>query len=536
MLRVRGMMLLAPIIAFAALFGVSAQSWSDEPKRGGTLVFGSPADPGSMDPNFSTASSSFTVFSTIYNGLVEKDMTVEAPTPPLVNALAESYEISSDGLTYTFKLRKGVKFHDGTPFDAAAVDFNIRRWRDKGFQYYDVVASGNTAGLMQYVKDAKPVDDHTYQFTLTGPMGGFIDLLASHSLFYLVSPEVIKQYGAAGLADHPGGTGPYKVATYEQNQRLVLDRNDDYWGPAPYLDHLIFRVIPDQSARIAALLSGEIDIAMELPPDGIETVKANPKFTVYLRGKPHNFSLLPNFREKPFNDRRVREAVSKAIDREAIVSGILRGSAQPGTQFYGIGNPGYDESVKKPQDTRDLARAKELLAEAGYPDGFETRMLCTPAGSGVPSTDQILEFVQSNLADVGIRVNLELMEWNSYLSMYVKGIPTGQNIGAYCMAIGNDSAYVLDMYGHSRNHPPVGWAVGWFNDPKVDVVLQKANLATTMKEYLDLHREAQRIVLDNYGYVVITEDFGPYGVNNRVKGWAPSRSASQNVSRAWLAD
>jgi peptide/nickel transport system substrate-binding protein len=389
---------------------------------------------------------------------------------------------------------------------------------------------------MQFVKEAKAVDNDTYQFVLNEPMGGFIDLLASHPFFYLVSPQVIRQYGAAGLAEHPGGTGPFKVSAYEKNQRIVLDRNNDYWAGAPYLDHLIFRVIPDQSARVAALLSGEIDIAMELPPDSIDTVKTNPNLEVYLRGKPHNFSLLPNFREKPFSDPRVREAVSKAIDRDSIVNGILRGTARPGTQFYGIGNPGFDETVSKVQDTRDVPRAKKLLAEAGYPNGFETRMLCTPSGSGVPSTDQIMEYVQSNLADVGIKVNLELMEWNSYLAMYNKGIPTGQNIGAWCMAIGTDTAYVLDMYGHSRNHPPVGWATGWFTDPRVDTILDKANAATSWDTYIELHHDAQKIVLADYGYIVITHDLGPYGVNKRVRGWQPSRSASQDVARAWVAN
>jgi peptide/nickel transport system substrate-binding protein len=524
------------VVLATTLVGVVSTAWAEEPKRGGTVVFGTAADPGSMDPGFSSAGTAFTVFNTIYDGLVEKDKTVDASTPPIINALAEAYQISPDGLTYTFKLRKGVKFHDGTPFNAAAVDFNVRRWRDKNFKYYDDVAAGNTSALMQYVKDAKPIDDYNYQFTLNEPMGGFIDNLASLPFFYFVSPEVIKKYGANGLGDHPGGTGPFKVAVYEKDQRIVLDRNDDYWGGARNLDHLIFRVIPDQSTRVAALLSGEIDIAMELPPDAIATVKSDPNLVVYLRGKPHNFSLLPNFREKPFSDPRVREAVSKAIDREAIVNGILRGSARPGTQFYGIGNPGFDETVTKPQDTRDVARAKELLAEAGYPNGFETRMLCTPAGSGVPSTDQIMEFVQSNLADIGIKVKLELMEWNSYLAMYNKGIPTGQNIGAWCMAIGTDTAYVLDMYGHSRNHPPVGWATGWFTDPKVDAILDKANVATSWDDYIRLHQDAQKVVLADYGYVVITHDLGPYGVNKRVKGWVPSRSASQDVSRAWVAN
>ena len=517
-------------IVAGALSGSLAQAQN----RGGTIVFGTAADPGSMDPGFSSAGTAFTVFDTIYNGLVEKDKTVDAPTPPIVNALAESYELAPDGLTYIFQLRQGVKFHDGTPFDAAAVDFNIRRWRDKDFEHYYEVAAGHANVLMQFVDKAEVAGDYTYQIVLKEPFGGFIDLLASHTYFYMVSPGVIKDHGTAGLAQHPGGTGPFKVAEYVRNQRIVLESNEDYWGGAPYLDRLIFRVTPDQSARVAALLTGEIDIAMELPPDAIDTVKANADLDVFVRGKPHNFSLLPNYREKPFSNRRVREAVSKAIDRRAIADHILRGSARPATQFYGVGNPGFDESQTTPQDTRDVAGAKQLLAEAGYPDGFETRMLCTPAGSGVPSTDAIMEFVQSNLAEIGIKVKLELMEWVSYLGVWNKGIPTGENIGAWCMAIGTDTAYILDMYANSRNHPPVGWATGWYSNPKVDVLLDQATAAKSQDDYSRLHREAQEIVMEDYGYIVITHDLGPYGVNKRVKGWQPSRSASQDVSTAWV--
>jgi peptide/nickel transport system substrate-binding protein len=528
--------LCATVASVVILLGSAAESLAQAPQRGGTIVFGTAADPGAMDPGFSSAATAWTVFDTVYNGLVEKDKTTDDASPPIVNALAESYEVSADGLTYTFHLREGVKFHDGTAFDAAAVDFNIRRWRDPGFEHYDEVAAGHTNVLMQFVKDARAIDDRTYEIVLAEPFGGFIDLLASHPYFYFASPGVIRAHGAEGLAEHPGGTGPFKVAEYVQNQRIVLERNDDYWGEPAYLDSLIFRVIPDASTRVAALLSDEIDITMELPPDAIETIEADADLEVALRGKPHNFTLLPNFREPPFSDARVREAVSKAIDREAITQQILRGAARPGTQFYGVGNPGFDESQTEPQDVRDVAAAKQLLAEAGYPDGFETRMLCTPAGSGVPATDQIMEFIQSNLAEVGIKVNLELMEWVSYLAVWNKGIPEGENIGAWCMAVGTDTAYILDMYGHSRNHPPTGWSTGWYSNPKVDELLDQANLASSAEEYWRLHREAQQILMNDYGYIVVTHDLGPYGVNKRVQGWRPSRSASQDVSRAWVAE
>jgi peptide/nickel transport system substrate-binding protein len=518
----------------AAILLAAVPDLAKAQEYGGTLVFGNAADPGALDPGFSYANTGFTVFDTIYNGLVEKDKAVEADSPPIVNALAESWEVSEDGLIYTFHLREGVKFHDGTPFNAEAVAFNVRRLIDKDFEYYYDIAAGNAASQMQFVDGFKVVDDNTFQYILKQPFGGFIDGLASHTFFYIVSPDAIKQYGVDGLSKQPAGTGPFKLVEYVRGQSLVLERNEDYWEKRPYLDRLIFRVIPDATARVAALLNGEIDVSLEIPPDSIATLEANPNIEVYLRGKPHNFSLLPNMREKPFSDPRVRQALSLAIDRSAIAEGILMGSAEPATQFYGIGNPGFDPSVSTVQDPYDPEKARSLLAEAGYPDGFTTKMLCVPSGSGVPATDQIMEYIQSNLADVGINVELELMDWNAYLGIFGKGIPQGQNIGAWCMAIGTDTAYILDMY--ARYIPPIGWATGWYENEKVADLLAQSDRASSFEEYLKMHREAQKMVLAEHGYIAVTHDLGPYGVNKRVKGWSPSRSASQDVSWAWVDD
>ena len=317
----------------------------------------------------------------------------------------------------------------------------------RNLESFDEIAAGNAASLMQYVKGGKALDDFTYAFTLSEPMGGFIDLLASHTYFYLVSPKVIETFGAAGLAAHPGGTGPFKVSDYKRNQQVVLTRNEGYWGilALPRPPHLPRH--PDQ--RHASRSAQRRDrhrngAAARFGRDGAQ----DPKLEVYLRGKPHNFSLLPNFREKPFSDAKVREAVSKAIDRDTIVKSILQGTARPGTQFYGIGNPGFDKWSRRCR-TRATSRARSSFSPRPAIRRVSRRECCAPRpGSGVPSTDQIMEFLQSNLAEVEIKVKLELMEWNAYLAVFGKGIQSGENIGAFCMAMGTDTAYVLDMYGN----------------------------------------------------------------------------------------
>jgi ABC-type transport system substrate-binding protein len=187
------------------------------------------------------------------------------------------------------------------------------------------------------------------------------------------------------------------------------------------------------------------------------------------------------------------------------------------------------------QSEYDPEKAKALLAEAGYPDGFKTTMPCSPAGTGIPSTDQIMEVIQSNLADVGIDVELQMTEWNAYVTEWLKGIPQGKGIGAWCMAIGTDDAFILSMYTHSKNAPPVGWATGWYsNAAELDPLLDQADAASSYEGYIDLYQQAQQVMLKDLGYIFVLHDTGPYAVGKRVQGWVPARSWLQDVSRAWV--
>jgi ABC-type transport system substrate-binding protein len=148
-----------------------------------------------------------------------------------------------------------------------------------------------------------------------------------------------------------------------------------------------------------------------------------------------------------------------------------------------------------------------------------------------------MEVIQSNLADVGIPVELEMTEWNAYVTRWLKGIPEGEGIGAWCMAIGTDDAFILSMYTHSKNSPPVGWATGWYADPeRIDTLLDEADAAPSYEEYIELYQQAQEVMLEELGYIFVLHDTGPYAVGNRVKGWVPARSWLQDVSRAWVEE
>ncbi|MCU1379078.1 MAG: glutathione transporter substrate-binding protein [Acidimicrobiales bacterium] len=513
--------------------GAGSSTTPGQAKKGGTIVFATAADWPGMDPQLASSGVAMVVQNHVFEGLVTRDRTIDTDSAPIKPALATSWTVSPDGRVYTFKLRQGVTFHDGTPFNAAAVEFNFRRWRDPTFKFYSEVAAGNTASLMQLVESTRVVDDATFELTMKTPSAGLIDRLTGTSFYYIVSPAAVEKYGNDGFAQHGVGTGPFKVAQFVRGQRTRLVRNEKYWGKPTNLDEVVFRPIPDAGARVAAVVAGEVDIAMEIPPDSIATIESSGSAKVTKLGKPATFTIMPNMREAPFNNPLVREAVSMAIDRKAIVDNLFSGAASEGTQLFGKGNPGFDPSLGV-QSKYDPKRAKELLAQAGYPNGFTTKMPCSPAGTGIPATDQVMEAIQSDLAKVGIKVQLDMTEWNAYITRWLKGIPQGQGIGAWCMAIGTDDAFILSMYTHSKNSPPVGWATGWYSDPKVDKLLDAADAAPNYDGYIKLYRDAQKVMLEDLGYIFVLHDTGPYAVSNRVKGWVPARSWLQDVSRAWV--
>jgi peptide/nickel transport system substrate-binding protein len=514
--------------------GSASSTTGGTPKTGGTLTFGTSADWAGIDPQLVASGVAQVVFNQVFEGLVTRDRTINTDTPPIKAGLAESWTTSPDRRTYTFKLRPNVTFQDGTPFDANAVQFNFRRWRDPSFQYYSTIAAGNTVALMQEVASTSVVSPMTFAITLKAPDAGLIDRMSGSSFYYMVSPTAVEKYGNTGFGQHGIGTGPFEVKSFQQGSKLVLVRNNTYWGAKPYLDSIVFQPMADPGARVAAVVSGEVDVAMEIPPDSLSTINSSGNAISYELGKPATFTIMPNMREAPFNNPLVRQAVSLAINRQAIVTDLMKGAAYVGTQLYGKGNAGYDPTLPV-QDPYDPVKARQLLAQAGYANGFSTKMPCSPAGTGIPSTDLIMEQVQSDLAKIGVKVQLQMTEWNSYLTTWIKGIPPGQGIGAECMSIGTDDAYILNMYANDHNEPPVGWNINWYSNPQVDALLKEAAQAPSTEQYLALERQAQKILIQDRGDIFILHDTGPYAVSKRVHGWVPARSWLQDLSRAWLS-
>ena len=260
------------------------------PKTGGTLTFGTSADWAGIDPQLVASGVAQVVFNQIFEGLVTRDRTINTDSPPIKPGLAQSWATSPDRRTYTFQLRPNVTFQDGTPFDANAVQFNFRRWRDPSFPYYSAIAAGNTVALMQEVASTSAVGPMTFAITLKAPDAGLIDRMSGSSFYYMVSPAAVQKYGNTGFGQHGIGTGPFMVKSFQQGQRLVLLRNPTYWGTKPYLDSIVFQPIPDAGARVAAVMSGEVDVAMEIHPTRSRrsTPAGPPRATARQAGDVHH--------------------------------------------------------------------------------------------------------------------------------------------------------------------------------------------------------------------------------------------------------
>ena len=278
------------------------------------LVIGHVAELQTLDPAQAVTISDFRILCNMYEGLLHyKDGTLDVEP-----GLATSWTISDDGKTYTFKLREGVKFHDGSEFDAESVKFDLDRvspTRTNPLLRLPVRSRSPSSSARSNSTEA--IDKYTVAVHLSAPYSPMLTMLAS-SIGGLVgvSPAAVKEYGKE-FSRHGGGTGPFKFKLWESNQQVVLEANPDYWGGAPKLKGLVFRPIVDENARVSEMLSGGTDITIEVPPDNVATFTADPQFKFYDQAGPHLWYLLLNTKEKPFDNKLVRQAANYAINKDA---------------------------------------------------------------------------------------------------------------------------------------------------------------------------------------------------------------------------
>lgn len=505
---------LAAIVALVALAGCSR----GPVQTGNVFVIAIESEADVLDPQVAGGWVSWRINRQIFEPLVDEDLSIpsaEATVPPLRPALAESWDISDDGLDYTFHIRRGVKFHDGTPLDAQAVEYNIRRMWDKSSPMYNARAAGQTGFVWKFLDSVQTVDDHTLKLHLRQPFSEFLRMLAQggNGSTAIISPTALQTYGD-DVADHPVGTGPFKFSERIRGERIDLVRNDDYWGKVPYIDGVVFRPLPDPSARTAALRSGDVDMIAVPNPDSIDNLVAEG-YQLSEGTPPHTWYLSFNMKDRYTSIPEVRQAINLAVDREGMARDMLRGSVTPAWGVQALSAGGYVE--RKDIYERNLDKARELLASVGLADGFQTTLITSTDGSGQIMPAQMAEFIQQNLAQIGIKMNIQTQEWISYLGVWARGMQDG--VGMAQMSWGMTSPYWLYIVTSSELQAPNGPNVGYFDSPALDAAMHNAITALDPEEAEGWWRRANNIVSDEAALVPIVNDKAPYMLAPYVSGF-----------------
>jgi peptide/nickel transport system substrate-binding protein len=450
----------------------------------GVLVVGQIAEPQSLDPHAVTATNDFRIATNLYDGLVRF-----APgTLEVEPALATEWEISDDGTEYTFSLREGVTFHDGTALDAEAVVFTFERTLDEEHPFHDT-GPFPLAFFFSAVESVEALDDMTVRFTLDEPYAPFLSNLA-YPTGLIVSPSAVEAQGQ-DFGRNPVGTGPFRFTEWQSNTRVVLERFDEHWDGVPALDAVVFRPITDANTRTAEMLAGGIDVIVEVPPVAIGQFETGP-FEIHEQAGPHVWFAILNTREGPFSDVRVRQAANYAVNKRAIVEDVLEGTATIAAgpipeAFEWAHNPGVEPYPHDPN------RARELLEEADVED-LSVTFLVAEGGSGMLDPVPMGTAMQADLEAVGFDVSIETYEWNTFLGLVNPGLE-GRADMAQMAWMTNDPDTLPFLALRSDALPEEGgFNSGYYQNTELDEILEEARRSTDQEERAELYRRVQEIV------------------------------------------
>jgi peptide/nickel transport system substrate-binding protein len=457
------------------------------------LVVGQIAEPKSLDPATVTAVNDFRILMNVYDGLVRyKDGTLEVEP-----ALADSWTISADGTEYTFNLRSGITFHDGSAFDADAVKFNFDRMLDENHPYHDT-GPFPLSFFFSAIESVDVVNSSTVKFTLNAPYAPFLSNLA-YPTGLIVSPAGVMANGA-DFGRNPSGTGPFKFEGWKSNEYVVVNRNDDYWDGTASLDGIVFRPLTDGNTRVAEMLSGGIDLMVEIPPTSLSEFSGS-EYSVVEQAGPHVWFLILNAKEGPFANKKVRQAANYAINKKAIVEDVLEGTAAiaagPTPPAFAWA---YNDSLEPYPYDPDKARA--LIKEAGA-EGATLTFYVTEGGSGMLDPVAMGTAIQADLEAVGFDVKIETYEWNSFLGVVNPGLE-GKADMAEMAWMTNDPDTLPFLALRTESWPDKGgFNSGYYSNPKVDDLLNKARSSTDQAERAKLYQEMQEIVQEDAPWVFV---------------------------------
>jgi peptide/nickel transport system substrate-binding protein len=479
-----------------------------------TLVIAIAADPTGFDPEAVLNNTSGFVMATIYDSLVKyKPGSVDVEP-----GLAESWDVSADGLTYTFHLRKGVTFHDGTPFNGPNYIKTIKRLVDKSDED-SIFKTGPVEGYIDdtygAVESYTAPDDNTVVFKFKESSAPFTTNLAM-VWNGVVSPSAVHKLGK-DFRTHPVGTGPFIFKEWRPGDQITLDANPNYWNGKPKVDHIVFKVMPDPQAALLAIKRGDVQILADVGAQIIPAAKSDANLVVVTQpGLAVSGVGMPTD-TKPFDDKRVRQALNYAIDRDALDKSLFQGLAVPMTSPLPEAQWGFDPSLKG--YPYDPAKAKQMLADAGYPNGFKTELLTynSPRGYNSAGADLAVA-IQGYLQKVGVEASVRKQEIGAYLAeirnkttkyggMFLVGW-TGDN--------GDPDNFLFELFG-SANIPVTN--TPRYVNPALDKILVEAQRVPDHDKRVALYHEAQKIILDDAPWIFVNSLLQVRVIRKEVKGY-----------------
>jgi ABC-type transport system substrate-binding protein len=526
-------------LSMASVFMVPSLASAESVLRIGMTAADIPRTLGQPDQGFE--GNRFTGL-TMYDALTMWDLSSATKASVVIPGLATEWKVEdADHTKWIFKLRPGVKFHDGSDFNADAVVWNVDKVLNKEAPQYDPSQIGVTASRMPTLVSAKKIDDLTVELTTKEP-DSFLPINLTN--LFMASPTkwqalYEKAEGAdakakstaawAAFAKDASGTGPWKMAKFTPRERLELTKNDGYWDKnrIPHVDRMVLLPMPEANARTAALLSGQVDWIEAPAPDAVKEIEGRG-FKIEKNEQPHvwpwQFSRIEG---SPWNDIRVRRAANLCIDRDGMRDGLLSGLMVPATGTFEPGHPWRG----KPQFQikYDLPAAQKLMKEAGYgpTKKLTVKVQTSASGSGQMLPLPMNEYLQQALAECYFDVKLDVIEWNTLFTNWRRGVKDPSANGSDAINVtyaAMDPFFALVRFLQSSMAPPVSNNWGYINNPKFDELVKKARTTFTDKERDEVLAELNAASIDDAAFLYVAHDVGPRALSPKIKGFVQPKS------------
>jgi peptide/nickel transport system substrate-binding protein len=485
------------------------------PAAGKPVVVGITADAVVLDPPQVLSATDRKYSMNMFDGLVEQEL----GSFKIVPSLAERWEVARDGLSYTFHLRKGVTFHDGTPFDAEAAAFSLDRVINPANPYNKFGRFIYATTRLGQIKSVEAVDKYVLRINLKAPFAPLLDYLANDG--HIVSPTAIKKY-EKDIGANPVGTGPFKFVRWERGKRLVMEKNPTYWKGAPKIDQLILVPMPEAQARLIALRTGQVDFIEGVPPDNLADLKRDANLVVAEGLSPQAWYVVLNTkRVKALGDVRVRRALNHAVDKEAIVKDVLKGTGVVGVGPLSPLLAPYAVTSKEVMVyEHDPEKAKKLLAEAGYANGFDVTLAVPESGTAMQSPVAMATLIQANLAAVGVRAKLQTYEWGAYQKIRREG-DFDMAAFSWTVGIGNPDIILYAKFHSTEQASPQhpSYNNSYFADPEVDRWLEQARIELDEAKRVAIYKQIQKKIIESADHLWVDHEVTLVAMNKRLRGF-----------------